>query len=75
MNIPDNFSKAFKSAARVSENFLSITKINFSISTDKELMRKLKLEIGDYIYNMYKKGEKINDNIDLICDKLLDKEK
>lgn len=74
MSFMQGFSQKVKSmaqnVAKKSGDMVEVTKINLSISTEEENIKKLCLEIGKHCYKMFEENEKIDSTVSELCEKI-----
>jgi NADH pyrophosphatase NudC (nudix superfamily) len=85
-NLSKKVSDAAKTAAKKSGDLVEVTKLNRAISTEEEKARGIYLDIGKTVFTMFQNGQisddnlmafcrqiaEINNNIELIKEKILD---
>lgn len=55
----DNLKKFGKDVAQKSSDMVEVTKLNMSISQEKDKINRLYTEIGSLVYNQYKEGNDV----------------
>jgi hypothetical protein len=74
MSVLDNITKRVtdtaKAAAKKSGGVVEVTKLNMSIGSDEEKVRKLYSEMGKIVYDEYGEGEEISDTLKEYCEKI-----
>jgi len=59
-----------QNVAKKSGDMVEVTKINLSISTEEENIKKLYTEIGKYCYEIYEKNVRFDNTINELCEKI-----
>ncbi len=74
MSVLDNFTKKVsdtaKAAAKKSGNVVEITRLNMTIGTEEEKIKKLYFEMGKLLYDVYREGGQINEELAAYCEKI-----
>lgn len=79
MSVFDSFTKKVastaKAAAKKSSELVEVTKLNMSIGTEEENIKKIYTEIGKAVYEKYAKGEAIDNIFIGQCERIVEIEK
>lgn len=61
-----------KTAVKKSNEIVEITKLNISISDEQSKMKSILGDIGQLVYDMYKSGMQLSENIEIKCSEIDD---
>jgi Zn finger protein HypA/HybF involved in hydrogenase expression len=79
MSLIDDFKEKFmdvtRNAVKASSDFLEVTKINLSISSDEERIKGIMFEIGKAVYETYNVGKPVEAELSIKCDEIVTLEK
>lgn len=71
MSILDKFSQKIsdtaKATAKKSGDIVELTKANLALSSEEEKLNKKYLLIGELVYNIYAKGQKVPEEAEQAC--------
>ncbi len=59
----EKITEGVQDATKKTTDLLEISKLNSSISTEKDLINAAKIQIGDKVFAMYKAGESLPDGV------------
>lgn len=74
-NIGKKVSETAKTAAKRSGDIVEATKLNISIATEEDKIKRVYSEIGKVIYKSYAAGEEVPQSVKEYCDKIKSIEK
>jgi len=62
-------------AAKKSSDMVEITKLNFSIGSEEDKIKKIYMQIGETVYRSFEKGEEVSGDLKELCEKVSDMKK
>jgi hypothetical protein len=72
MSVFENLSRKVtdtaKAAAKKSSEVVEVTKLNMSIGTEEDKIKKVYTEIGKSVYEVFTKGEEVNEAFKVQCE-------
>ena len=66
----DSISKKTRDLGKMAGQFYETQKIRSKVSSEEHMIAKLKADIGNYIYEKYQNGEKVEDALKGFCEEI-----
>jgi chaperonin cofactor prefoldin len=69
-NISKRVSETAKAAAKKSGDIVEVTRLSVGINAEEDKIKKVYTDIGKILYQMYKSGQKVSDDLKPHCEKV-----